>query len=63
MVPLQESSTSTEEVRVTLGAQGRNVGDRGLPSWGVCMRSFGLVLCEEKGGGEAAQVSRNVLRC
>lgn len=55
MVAFEEASTSTEEVGVTLGAQGRNVGDvRGLPR--VFRRSFGPVLSEKEGVGEVAQV-------
>ena len=63
MVALEEASTGTEEVGVALGAQGRNVGDgRGVSGWRLSKCRFGLVLCEEKGGGDGAQVSRGVMR-
>ena len=63
MISFEESSTTTEEVRVPLGTQGRNVGDRGLPVLALCVRSFGLVLREKKGMREARQVSMSVRRC
>ena len=62
MISLEESSTTTEEVRVPLGTQGRDVGDSGLSSLALCVSSFGLVLREKKGMREACQVSRSVRR-
>ena len=54
MISLEESSSTTEQVRVPLGTQCRDVGDRGVPVLALCVSGFGLVLSEKKGMREAS---------